>query len=140
MRNGTCEPCFPNFAPFSHLFATIHFHIFFVLGLYLCQTKGLNNPIALVIIDNRIKNREEATLGILRGNLKYQKLIFSRSFVRQKSDLRYGSVLDPFLLLIWIVSSLLLVNSSISSSTYFLRWWTFNEVKWWTSTNPVSKK
>ena len=37
----------------------------------------LNTPIDLTIVDNQIKNREEATLGILRGNLKYQKLIFN---------------------------------------------------------------
>ena len=36
-----------------------------------------NTPIDLAIIDNRMKNKEEATLSILRGIHKYKKLIFN---------------------------------------------------------------
>lgn len=39
--------------------------------------EGINTPIDLAIMDNRIHNREEACLGILRGNLQYGKLKFN---------------------------------------------------------------
>jgi len=39
--------------------------------------KGLDTPITLMLMHNRIRNRPEALLGILRGNLKYQKLGFT---------------------------------------------------------------
>lgn len=39
--------------------------------------EGIDTPIELAIMDNRIKNREEACLGILRGNLQYGKLKFN---------------------------------------------------------------
>jgi len=39
--------------------------------------KGLDTPITLTLMHNRIRNRAEALLGILRGNLKYQKLGFT---------------------------------------------------------------
>ena len=39
--------------------------------------KGLNTPITLTLMHNCIRNRAEAMLGILRGNLKYQKLGFT---------------------------------------------------------------
>ena len=34
----------------------------------------LNTPIDLAIVDNQIKNRGEAILGIFRGNLKHQNI------------------------------------------------------------------
>ena len=39
--------------------------------------KGLDTPITLTLMHNRIRNRAKALLGILRGNLKYQKLGFT---------------------------------------------------------------
>lgn len=39
--------------------------------------EGLDTPIELAIMDNRIVNREEACLGILKGNLQYGKLKFN---------------------------------------------------------------
>jgi len=33
--------------------------------------KGLDTPITITLMHNRIRNRSEALLGILRGNLKY---------------------------------------------------------------------
>lgn len=39
--------------------------------------EGLDTPIELAIMDNRIQNREEACLGVLRGNLQYGKLKFN---------------------------------------------------------------
>jgi hypothetical protein len=39
--------------------------------------EGLDTPIDLAILDNRIQNREEAYLGVLRGNLQYRKLKFN---------------------------------------------------------------
>jgi len=39
--------------------------------------KGLDTPITLTVMHNRIRNRAEALLGILRGNLKYQKIGFT---------------------------------------------------------------
>ena len=39
--------------------------------------KGLDTPITLTLMHNCIRNRAEALLGILRGNLKYQKLGFT---------------------------------------------------------------
>ena len=39
--------------------------------------EGLDTPIELALMDNRIHNREEACLGILRGNLQYGKLKFN---------------------------------------------------------------
>jgi hypothetical protein len=39
--------------------------------------EGLDTPIDLAIMDNRILNRQEACLGILRGNLQYRKLKFN---------------------------------------------------------------
>jgi hypothetical protein len=39
--------------------------------------EGLDTPIDLAILDNRIQNREEACLGVLRGNLQYRKLKFN---------------------------------------------------------------
>jgi len=39
--------------------------------------KGLDTLITLTLMHNRIRNRAEALLGILRGNLKYQKLGFT---------------------------------------------------------------
>jgi len=36
--------------------------------------KGLDTPITLTVMHNRFRNRAEALLGILRGNLKYQKI------------------------------------------------------------------
>jgi len=34
-------------------------------------------PITVTLMHNRIRNRAETQLGILRGNLKYQKLGFT---------------------------------------------------------------
>jgi hypothetical protein len=39
--------------------------------------EGLDTPIDLAIMDNRIQTRGEACLGILRGNLQYRKLKFN---------------------------------------------------------------
>lgn len=39
--------------------------------------EGIDTPIELAVMDNRIQNREEACLGILRGNLQYGKLKFN---------------------------------------------------------------
>jgi len=39
--------------------------------------KGLDTPITLTVMHNRIRNIAEAVLGILRGNLKYQKIGFT---------------------------------------------------------------
>ena len=39
--------------------------------------KGLDTPITLTLMHNRIRHRAEALLGILRGNLKYQELGFT---------------------------------------------------------------
>ena len=39
--------------------------------------EGIDTPIDLALLDNRITNKKEAILGIIRGNLKYQKLIFN---------------------------------------------------------------
>jgi hypothetical protein len=39
--------------------------------------EGLDTPIDLAIMDNRIRNMQEALHGVLRGNLKYQKLKFN---------------------------------------------------------------
>jgi hypothetical protein len=39
--------------------------------------KGLDTPITLTLMHNRIINREEALIGILRGNLMYQNLGFT---------------------------------------------------------------
>jgi len=39
--------------------------------------KGLDTPITLTLMHNRIRNRAENLLGILRRNLKYQKLGFT---------------------------------------------------------------
>ena len=39
--------------------------------------EGIDTPIDLALLDNRILNKKEAILGIIRGNLKYQKLIFN---------------------------------------------------------------
>lgn len=39
--------------------------------------EGIDTPIELAIMDNRIHNREEACLGILQGNLQYGKLKFN---------------------------------------------------------------
>ena len=38
--------------------------------------EGLDTPIDLALLDNRIVNKKEEILGIIRGNLKYQKLTF----------------------------------------------------------------
>ena len=37
--------------------------------------EGIDTPIDLALLDNRITNKKELILGIIRGNLKYQKLI-----------------------------------------------------------------
>ena len=37
----------------------------------------IDTPIDLALLDNIILNKKEAILGIIRGNLKYQKLIFN---------------------------------------------------------------
>ena len=37
--------------------------------------EGIDTPIDLALLDNRIMDKKEAILGIIRGNLKYQKLI-----------------------------------------------------------------
>jgi hypothetical protein len=37
---------------------------------------GLDIPIDLAILDNRIKCRQEATLGLSRRSPKYKKIIF----------------------------------------------------------------
>ena len=39
--------------------------------------EGIDTPIDLAILDNRIVNKKEAILGIIKGNLKSQKLIFN---------------------------------------------------------------
>ena len=39
--------------------------------------EGIDTPIDLALLDDRIINKKEAILGIIRGNLKYQKLIFN---------------------------------------------------------------
>ena len=39
--------------------------------------EGIDTPIDLALLDNRIVNKKEAILGIIRGNLKYQNLIFN---------------------------------------------------------------
>ena len=39
--------------------------------------KGLNTPILLTLMHNRIKNRNEALIGVLQGNLIYQNLAFT---------------------------------------------------------------
>ena len=39
--------------------------------------EGIDTPIDLALLDNRILNKKEAILGIIKGNLKYQKLIFN---------------------------------------------------------------
>ena len=39
--------------------------------------EGLDTSIDIALLDNRIINKKEAILGIIRGNLKYQKLIFN---------------------------------------------------------------
>jgi len=39
--------------------------------------KGLDTPITLTLMHNRIRNKAEALLSILRRNLKYQKLGFT---------------------------------------------------------------
>ena len=39
--------------------------------------EGIDTPIDLALLDNRIINKKEAILGIIRGNLKYHKLIFN---------------------------------------------------------------
>ena len=39
--------------------------------------EGIDTPIDLALLDNRIVNKKEAVLGIIGGNLKYQKLIFN---------------------------------------------------------------
>ena len=39
--------------------------------------EGIDTPIDLALLDNRIINKKEAILGIIRENLKYQKLIFN---------------------------------------------------------------
>ena len=39
--------------------------------------EGIDTPIDLALLDNRFINKKEAILGIIRGNLKYQKLIFN---------------------------------------------------------------
>jgi hypothetical protein len=36
--------------------------------------EGLDTPIDLAILDNRIQNREEACLGVLQGHLQFRKL------------------------------------------------------------------
>ena len=45
--------------------------------------EGLDTPIELAIMDNKIINREEACLGILRGiyNMENWNLIFIREFL-----------------------------------------------------------
>ena len=37
--------------------------------------EDIDTPIDLAFLDNRIMNKKEAVLGVIRGNLKYQKLI-----------------------------------------------------------------
>ena len=37
--------------------------------------EGINTPIDLALLDNRIADKKEAILRIIRGNLNYQKLI-----------------------------------------------------------------
>ena len=37
--------------------------------------EGIDTPIDLALLHNRIIDKKEAILGIIRGNLKYQKLI-----------------------------------------------------------------
>ena len=37
--------------------------------------EDIDTPIDLALLDNKITNKKEAILGIIRGNLKYQKLI-----------------------------------------------------------------
>ena len=37
----------------------------------------IDTPIDIALLGNRIVNKKEAILGIIRGNLKYQKLIFN---------------------------------------------------------------
>ena len=39
--------------------------------------EGIDTPIDLALLDNRIVNKKKAILGIIRGNLKYQKLILN---------------------------------------------------------------
>ena len=39
--------------------------------------EGIDTPIDLALLDNGIVNKKEAILGIIRGNLKYQKLILN---------------------------------------------------------------
>ena len=39
--------------------------------------EGIDTLIDLALLDNRIVNKKKAILGIIRGNLKYQKLIFN---------------------------------------------------------------
>ena len=39
--------------------------------------EGIDTPIDLALLDDRIVNKKEAILGIIKGNLKYQKLIFN---------------------------------------------------------------
>ena len=39
--------------------------------------EGIDTLIDLALLDNRIINKKEVILGIKRGNLKYQKLIFN---------------------------------------------------------------
>ena len=39
--------------------------------------EGIDTPIDLALLDNRIVNKKEAILGIIKGNLKYQNLIFN---------------------------------------------------------------
>ena len=39
--------------------------------------EGIDTPIDLALLDNKFLNKKEAILGIIRGNLKYQKLIFN---------------------------------------------------------------
>ena len=39
--------------------------------------EAIDTPIDLALLENRIVNKKEAILGIIRGNLKYHKLIFN---------------------------------------------------------------
>ena len=39
--------------------------------------KGIDTPILLTLMHNRIRNRQEAIIGILKGNLIYQNLAFT---------------------------------------------------------------
>ncbi|GLT95854.1 hypothetical protein SLE2022_135130 [Rubroshorea leprosula] len=39
--------------------------------------EGIDTPIKVALIDNRINDRKDAILGLVQGNLSYQKLMFT---------------------------------------------------------------